>query len=167
MTATSESGQRWLAGVPVTGERRLNDEEQARLAAFRHEIAVAVASTYGWFLALVVWIVVSQSFHFDVVVRWSPILILLLFIARGGGMRAATMAHWLLGVRAEERERVVLVGSGPMAESLIAVRTIDGPTQLTIFRDEETLMVEVLQRSGMLWTYNGRQTAQPMFVARS
>ena len=165
--ATSTGGQRWFAGVPVTSERRLTEEERTRLAVFLQEIAVAVARTYGWFLALIVWIVVSQFFQFPFALRWSPILIFLMFIARGGGMRAAAMAHWLLDVRADERDPVVLAGSGPVAESFISVRTINGPTQLTVFHDEVTLTVEVLPRSGMLWTYNGRPTVQPMFVARS
>lgn len=164
---TGASGQRWLAGVPVTGERRLSEDERVELAAFQREIAIAVARTYGGFLALIVWAIVSQTFQFDLILQWSPILLLLLFIARGGGMRAAAMLHWLRDLRIDARDPAVLVGSGPVAESFIAVKTIGGPEQLTVFRDQETLTVEVLPRSGMLWTYNGRRTVQPMFVARS
>jgi len=161
-------GQRWLAGVPVIGHRRLNEEELGELAAFQREIVMAVVKTYGRFLALVAWVVATQWWiTIGPVFRWTPILFLLLFIARGGGIRAAAMVHWLRDTRADARNPVVLIGLGPLAESFIAVMTIGGPERLTVFRDQEALTVEVLQRSGMLWTYNGRRTVQPMFVARS
>jgi len=160
-------GQRWLAGVPVIGERRLSEDEQTELAAFQHELLMAVVRTYGGFLALLVWATVTQWIAIDPIYRWSPILLLLLFIARGGGIRAAAMLRWLRDTRADARDPVVLTGLGPAAESFISVLTIGGPERLTVFEDQEALAVEVLQRSGMLWTYNGRRTVQPMFVARS
>lgn len=160
-------GQRWLAGVPVTGERPLSDDERGDLAGFQREIAVAVAKTYGRLLALIAWIIIAQAFELGLLYCWGPVLILLIFVARGGGVRAAAMVRWLRAVRADARDPVVLSASGPLADSFIAVKTLRGPQQLRFFRDEETLAVEVLPQSGMLWSYNGRRTVQPMFVARS
>jgi hypothetical protein len=165
---SGNDGQHWLAGVPVVGERRLSEEELAELATFQREIVRAVVRTYGRFLALVAWVVVTQWWiSIGPIFRWTPILFLLLFIARGGGIHAAAMLHWLLDTRADARDPVVLIGRGPAAESFIAVMTIGGTERLTVFHDQKALSVEVLQRSGMLWTYNGRRTVQPMFVARS
>jgi hypothetical protein len=160
-------GQRWLAGVPVVGERRLNAEELEELAAFQREILMAVLKTYGGFLALLVWATGTQWIAIDPIYRWTPILFLLLFIARGGGIRAAAMLRWLRDTRADARDPVVLIGLGPTAESFIGVMTIGGAERLTVFGDQEELTVEVLQRSGMLWRYNGRRTVQPMFVLRA
>ncbi len=167
MTVVSENGQRWLAGVPVIGERRLREEELEELAAFQGELLMAVVRTSGGFLALVAWVAATQWMTINPIFRWTPILFLLLFIARGGGIRAAAMLRWLRDTRADARDPVVLIGLGPAAESFISVLTIGGPERLTVFDDQEALSVEVLQRSGMLWTYNGHRTVQPMFVARS
>ena len=164
---SGEAGQRWLAGVPVIGQRRLRDDELEELAVFQRELLMAVVRTYGGFLVLLSWVTVTQWITIDPIFRWSPILFLLLFIARGGGVRAAAMLRWLRDTRADARNPVVLIGLGPTADSFISVLTIGGPERLTVFSDQEALTVEVMQRSGMLWTYNGRRTVQPMFVARS
>ncbi len=164
---SGNDGQRWLAGVPVIGERRLREEELEELGAFQRELTMAVVRTFGGLLALVAWVAVTQWISIAPLFRWTPILFLLLFIARGGGIRAAAMLRWLRDTRADARDPVVLIGLGPAAESFISVMTIGGPERLTVFSDQEALTVEVLQRSGMLWTYNGRRTVQPMFVARS
>lgn len=166
-SGTSGNGQRWLAGVPVIGERRLSEEELEELAAWQRELGMAVLRTFGGFLALVAWVAATQWITIDPLFRWAPILFLLLFIARGGGIRAAAMLRWLRDTRADALDPVVLIGLGPAAESFISVLTIGGPERLTVFDDQEALTVEVLQRSGMLWSYNGHRTVQPMFVARS
>jgi hypothetical protein len=166
-SGSANDGQRWLAGVPVIGERRLQAEELEELGVFQRELTIAVVRTFGGFLALVAWVAVTQWIRMDPIFRWTPILFLLLFIARGGGIRAAAMLRWLRDTRADARDPVVLIGLGLTAESFISVMTIGGPERLTVFRDQEALTVEVLQRSGMLWTYNGQRTVQPMFVARS
>lgn len=164
---SANNGQRWLAGVPVVGQRRLREEEVEELRAFQRELAIAVLRTFGGLLALMAWVAVTQWIRIDPVFRWTPILFLLLFIARGGGIRAAAMLRWLRDMRADARDPVALIGLGPAAESFISVMTIGGVERLTVFHDQEGLSVEVLQRSGMLWMYNGRRTIQPMFVARS
>jgi hypothetical protein len=166
-SGSANDGQRWLAGVPVIGERRLQAEELEELGVFQRELTIAVVRTFGGFLALVAWVAVTQWIRMDPIFRWTPILFLLLFIARGGGIRAAAMLRWLRDTRADARDPVVLIGLGLTAESFISVMTIGGPERLTVFRDQEALTVEVLLRSGMLWTYNGQRTVQPMFVARS
>ncbi|HEX7676892.1 MAG TPA: hypothetical protein VF713_02125, partial [Thermoanaerobaculia bacterium] len=88
---SGNGGQRWLAGVPVIGERRLREEELEELAAFQRELLMAVVRTYGGFLALLAWATVTQWIRMEPVFRWAPMLFLLLFIARGGGIRAAAM----------------------------------------------------------------------------
>jgi hypothetical protein len=42
---SGNDGQRWLAGVPAIGERRLRQEELEELGAFKRELLMAVVRT--------------------------------------------------------------------------------------------------------------------------
>jgi hypothetical protein len=159
--------QRWFAGLPVAGERRLTDEERVELNAFLRTIRTAAIKTYAYFAVPMLLIVFGDSIPIDFPIRTFAMFLLLILTFRGGARNAAMQVRWYRDARADRDNGVVDICRGPVADSIIAVATLRGREQLPVSSDQEMLEAEVLPRSALLWTYNRRRTVQPMFVPRA
>jgi hypothetical protein len=158
------SDEQWFAGVPAVGERRLSEEELAELARVRRALGMSVLRRLGLLALLAATVAAGE--YYAVPFRAVPILVLAYFTFRGKTAAAGRQLRWYRDLAADAAGLRVVICRGPAAQAVRTVSTPAGKQQLDIPAGEETLTVEVLPRSGMVWRVNERRPA-PMFALRS
>jgi TRAP-type mannitol/chloroaromatic compound transport system permease large subunit len=164
VTAPSTDEQ-WFAGLPVVGERMLSEEERAELARARRTLGIHVARRLGMLVLLAAAIAVGE--YYAIPFRAVPILVLVYFIFRGKTASAGWQLRWYRDLTADATGSHIVICRGALAQAVRTVDTTAGKQQFDVPADEETLTVEVLPLSGMVWTVNGHRPVQPMFTPRS
>jgi hypothetical protein len=165
-----EQQQHWFAGLPVTGSRTLTDEERTHVAWIVSDFTKKLRRSI-LVIAILAAIIATPTLFWPSEPASGRVFAFLLAFALVAGRRAdlknLRYGSWLLRLRRDAEEALVSVCSGVLAQVNGDIGDAVGGNPYLPRRADKPVRIEVLPRSALLWTRDGRRVSEMIAVRRA